>query len=109
MLSTLISVCSLSSLSTNYSIVNMPNLFNLLILIILDTALEERTKGRDIYRQHQEQDIVQMIKTNMGMTFYESFKQYVMKKYPLEHRIVRLVNERENIYRKNSNDQLIRL
>ena len=40
----------------------------------------------------KKKEIVQMIKVNLGLTVHEAFKSYIIKKYPLDHHLVRLLN-----------------
>lgn len=77
----LVSLYGMSSLSNNYSLSNMPNIYNLFISI-LSINIEVQ----------QKKEIVQLIKLHCGMTMYEGFKAYVMKKYSVDSEIVKLIN-----------------
>jgi|WetSurMetagenome_2_1015567.scaffolds.fasta_scaffold540394_1 hypothetical protein len=80
MLSDILGLHTLSSyIYPNHQMVNMPNIFNLLLGIM-------------VQRKEDASAVVQMIKLNMGLTFYESFRQYVIKKYPINHDLVLLVS-----------------
>lgn len=80
MISTLSSLYCVIPMISNYNMVNLPNIYNLLISILLLEDIDEN-------------EILQMIKLNMGMTFYDGFKQYIIKKYPLSHILVKMVNQ----------------
>lgn len=80
MISAILSLYSLSSLSTNYTVSNLPNIYNLLISI-LSMDMDEAKK----------KEIVQMIKTNLGMSFFEGFKGYILKKYNIDNPLVKLL------------------
>lgn len=64
----------------NHEYQNMPNLYNFLISII------STRKSEDV------KQIIQQIKLHIGMTFLNGFKQYILKKYPLEHELVKMVS-----------------
>lgn len=81
MIQTLFGLYSMTSLATNYSVSNMPNIYNLLISI-LSTNIEIDKK----------KEIVQLIKLHCGMTVYDGFKAYVMKKYAVDAEIVKLLH-----------------
>jgi hypothetical protein len=80
MLSSISSMYCILPMVSNYNMVNMPNIYNLLIALLL---LDE---PHNI-------DTIQLIRLHMGITFYDGFKQYVLKKYPLTHNLVRLVSQ----------------
>lgn len=67
--------------NTNHKITNMNNLFNLLINLISDCKNIDESKK-----------IIQLVKLHMGMTFFENFRSYIMKKYPYSAEMVLLVN-----------------
>jgi len=70
----------LSMFQKNYSITNQNNIYNFVVEVInMDDDF--------IFKKA----VIQSIKTNIGMTFYENFKQYVMKKYPIDSNIVILL------------------
>lgn len=39
----------------------------------------------------KKKEIVQMIKTNLGMSFFEGFKGYILKKYNIDNPLVKLL------------------
>lgn len=65
---------------TNYNIVNVVNVFNLIISILKITMPEDHPM------------IIEEIKIQIGMTFFNKFREYVQKKYPFNHDYVKLVN-----------------
>jgi len=71
------SICSL--IFPNHQFQNMPNLYNLLISILLINDSDKKS------------EIIQLIKLNLGLTFYDGFRQYIIKKYPIDHDLVKLV------------------
>lgn len=80
MISTLSNLLLLSSLTSgNYTIQNQNNIFNLLIAIISRANEQERKR------------ILEDIKLLVGMTFYESFKIYIQKKFAIDHELVILM------------------
>lgn len=81
MISNLFNIYSVSQyLYPNHELTNMPNLYNLLISIIITKKPEDA------------KEIIQLIKLNMGLTFHNNLKQYVMKKYALDHELVKMVS-----------------
>jgi len=65
---------------TNYDIVNVVNVFNLLISILKITMPEDHPT------------IMEEIKIQIGMTFFNKFRVYLMKKFPIDHPYIKLVN-----------------
>lgn len=55
--------------SSPYSYVNVCNMYNLLYCVIKSADDEQKKK-----------DFIEMIKLNMGMTFYNDFMAYLLKK-----------------------------
>lgn len=53
---------------TNYKYINMPNVFNFIISMLENKNNDDR------------KIIIDKIKINMGMTFYNEFQQYYIKK-----------------------------
>lgn len=72
-------VTSAVSSITNYKVQNINNIYNLLISIISRSNEAERKK------------ILEDIRVTVGLTFYNDFKNYIFKKYPIEHELVKLV------------------
>ncbi len=61
--------------SSNYGVMNKPNLFNFIISIMKNVNNEEKTH------------IVEMLRLHLGITVYDNFKSYVRKKFPISHEI----------------------
>jgi hypothetical protein len=55
---------------SNYSIVNKNNIYNCFINILLDSDEETR------------KTIVKYIRLNIGMTFFNNLRDYIIRKFP---------------------------
>ena len=66
---------------TNYSLINTPNLCNLLIFVL-------RTTQDD----NQKYVFLEEIKLQLGITFFNVLKDYIHKKYNFNHPLVILIN-----------------
>ena len=55
--------------STNYDLMNINNIYNFINLF-------------DILEDEQIKKVTDLIKINIGMTFYKSFRQYLFNKLP---------------------------
>lgn len=67
---------------SNYSLINTPNLFNLFIHILKDL-------GDDGKRAH----FFEEMRLVLGISWFESFKTYLTKKYPHNHHFITLIND----------------
>ena len=67
--------------NSNHRICNVVNIYNFIIDILNNSSDDDRI------------DTVQSIKTHIGLTFFDDFRQYVMRKYPYDDAIVRLLNK----------------
>ena len=65
---------------SNYDIVNVVNVFNFLISVLKVTRPEDHPT------------IMEDIKIQIGMTFFNKFREYVTRKFPFNHDYVKLVN-----------------
>lgn len=72
---------TLLSTTTNYSVTNMPNLYNFLISVL-----------RIIKDENDRNFFIEEMRLELGITFFEGFRGYVLKKYPYEHEFSKLVN-----------------
>lgn len=82
MIQTLGALYYLSPVLTNYGMVNLPNLYNLLISILSLSLCPEVKK-----------EIVQLIKLHLGITIFTGLKQYALKKYSGTHPIIQTLEE----------------
>ena len=56
--------------STNYSVINVDNVYKF-IIVTMETLNEEQKKK-----------LIENMKLQMGMSFYEEFKMYLFRKLP---------------------------
>lgn len=68
----------LSSMFSNYNITNAPNQYNLMI------AMTEQTK-------YDQLKTVEKRKIHMGITFWNSFREYVLRKFRIDSDMAKLV------------------
>lgn len=71
---------SMFSFITNYSYINTNSLYNLLITILKSS------------NEEQQKDIIENIKINLGMAWFYSFKGYSLRKLPVHHYVVKLLD-----------------
>ena len=76
---------SLLNSSTNYSVINMPCLYNLFIYVL-----------KELKNEDERDKFLEECRLQMGITFYDNFRAYVLKKYPYGHELARLVNKENN-------------
>ena len=69
----------LGSMFSNYSITNAPNQYNLMISILTEQTNEEQLKT------------VEKIKIHMGISFWNQFREYVLRKFKIDSDMVKLV------------------
>lgn len=78
MISNLVNSYSIVSIILpNHQLCNMPNIYNSLIALLLKFPNDQK-------------EIYQIITINMGNTFLLGFKDYCIKKFPLDHEILKL-------------------
>lgn len=63
---------------SNYTFANTSNLYNFIISIFKITNEEDH------------KDIIEALKIHLGMQIYENFKQYIFKKYNMNHQYIKL-------------------
>ncbi len=71
---------SFFSMITNYSYINTNSLYNL-IIITLKCLDEDRQK-----------DFIENIKIHLGLSWFYSFKTYALRKLPMNHYIVKIID-----------------
>jgi hypothetical protein len=64
--------------TSNHKVVNINNHYNFIINIILNTD------------ENKQREIIQEMKLQIGISFFNDLKQYILKKYPVEHELVKL-------------------
>ena len=72
---------SIINTATNYSLINTPNLFNIFIHVL-----------KELDNDNKRIQFIEEIRLQMGLTWFESFKSYVAKKYSHDHAFNRLLN-----------------
>ncbi len=65
---------------TNYNVMNVNNVFNFIISVLKTTNQDDHKK------------IMEEIKIHLGMQFFNSFRDYIKKKYDFNHSFVQLVS-----------------
>lgn len=66
--------------STNHRVININNLHNFMLSILMNAEDEEK------------EEIIQLIKLHMGLTYYEQFKAYCTRKLKYHDPIIKLLN-----------------
>jgi len=79
MISTLYNLTMLGSVFSNYSITNAPNQYNLMIAILTEQTKEEQLKT------------IEKIKIHMGISFWNQFREYVLRKFRIDSDMAKLV------------------
>lgn len=64
----------------NYNIMNAPNMYNLLISVLGGETKEKQA------------EIIELVKIHMGITFWNNFRDYVLRKFKLDSEMARLVS-----------------
>jgi hypothetical protein len=63
----------------NYSYINTNSLYNLFIATLKSSS------------EDQQRDLIENIKINLGMSWFDSFKTYALRKLPINHYVVKLL------------------